>query len=86
MITRVALRRQAADAEAGDRRSLDDPRAELLELERQGELVVQRIDREAVTVVTKYGRPKRIQKGHLWHHKTCGSAATSPGTRPRSSG
>ncbi len=39
----------AASAEpVVDRRSLEDPRAELLELERQGELIVQRIDREAV--------------------------------------
>ena len=75
-----ALRRaRAAEEPAADRRSLDDPRAELLELERQGELIVQKIDREAVTVSTKYGREKRIQKSHLWHHKSCGQCGHIPG-------
>ena len=75
-----ALRRQKAATEpVADRRSLEDPRAELLELERQGELIVQKIDREAVTVSTKYGREKRIQKSHLWHHKSCGQCGHIPG-------
>jgi len=69
-----------------DKRSLDDPRAELLELERQGELIVQKIDREAIGVATKYGRIKRIQKAHLWHHKSCGQCGHIPGIRRRSSG
>jgi heterodisulfide reductase subunit B len=62
-----------------DRRSLDDPRLELLELERQGELIVQKIDREAISVHTRYGREKRIQKAHLWHHKSCGQCGHIPG-------
>ena len=67
----ITLRRaKAAEEPVADRRSLEDPRAELLELERQGELIVQKIDREAVTVSTKFGREKRIQKAHLWHHKS----------------
>lgn len=76
----VSLRRSETAALAvPDRRSLADPRAELLELERQGELIVQKIDREAVTVLTKYGREKRIQKAHLWHHKSCGQCGHIPG-------
>ena len=51
-----ALRRNKAAEPVADRRSLADPRAELLALERQGELIVQKIDREAVSVQTKYGR------------------------------
>ncbi|MGD0343565.1 MAG: heterodisulfide reductase-related iron-sulfur binding cluster [Acidimicrobiales bacterium] len=75
-----ALRRaKSAEGPVTDRRALEDPRAELLELERQGELIVQKIDREAVTVSTKYGREKRIQKSHLWHHKSCGQCGHIPG-------
>ncbi|NKQ54390.1 heterodisulfide reductase subunit B [Amycolatopsis sp. K13G38] len=62
-----------------DRRSLEDPRAELLHLEEQGELLVQKIQGDVVTVPTKYGREKRIQKGHLWHHKSCGQCGHIPG-------
>ena len=40
---------------------------------------MQRIDREAVSVRTKYGREKRIQKAHLWHHKSCGQCGHIPG-------
>ena len=76
----ITLRRaKAAEEPVADRRSLEDPRAELLELERQGELIVQKIDREAVTVSTKFGREKRIQKAHLWHHKSCGQCGHIPG-------
>ena len=74
-----ARRRNSPAASVADRRSLDDPRAELLKLERQGELIVQKIDREAVSVFTKYGREKRIQKTHLWHHKSCGQCGHIPG-------
>ena len=28
---------------------------------------------------TKYGREKRIQKAHLWHHKSCGQCGHIPG-------
>jgi heterodisulfide reductase subunit B2 len=62
-----------------DRRALEDPRAELLALEAQGELVVQKMDRDAIAMTTKYGREKRIQKSHLWHHKSCGQCGHIPG-------
>ena len=75
-----ALLRKKEHFERGeDRRALEDPRAELLALEAEGELVVQKMDREAITVATKYGRPKRIQKAHLWHHKSCGQCGHIPG-------
>src|SRR6266568_3770320 len=75
-----ALKRKKEHFERGeDRRALEDPRAELLALEERGELVVQKIDRETVTVPTKYGREKRIQKAHLWHHKSCGQCGHIPG-------
>jgi heterodisulfide reductase subunit B len=75
-----ALLRKKEQFERGeDRRALEDPRAEVLALEADGELVVQKIDREAITVATKYGRPKQIQKAHLWHHKSCGQCGHIPG-------
>jgi heterodisulfide reductase subunit B len=52
---------------------------ELAELERAGEIVVQKIDGDYLEVPTKFGRPKRIQKGHLWHHKSCGQCGHIPG-------
>src|SRR6266568_5935784 len=75
-----ALKRKKEHFERGeDRRALEDPRAELLALEDKGELVVQKIDREAVTVPTKYGRDKKIPKATLWHHKSCGQCGHIPG-------
>ncbi|MDA8323259.1 MAG: heterodisulfide reductase-related iron-sulfur binding cluster, partial [Actinomycetota bacterium] len=78
-VEEVLRKKQTFERGDEDRRSLIDPRAELLELEAEGELVVQRIDREAVSVATKYGREKRIQKSHLWHHKSCGQCGHIPG-------
>jgi heterodisulfide reductase subunit B len=52
---------------------------ELAELEAAGEIIVQKISGDYVEVPTKYGRPKRIQKGHLWHHKSCGQCGHIPG-------
>jgi heterodisulfide reductase subunit B len=52
---------------------------ELAELESAGEIVVQKIDGDYLECPTKYGRPKRIQKGHLWHHKSCGQCGHIPG-------
>ena len=40
---------------------------------------MQKIDGEAISVATKYGREKRIQKAHLWHHKSCGQCGHIPG-------
>ncbi|MFD1659090.1 heterodisulfide reductase-related iron-sulfur binding cluster [Streptomyces caeni] len=75
-----ALKNRKQTFERGeDRRSLLDPRAELLKLEEAGELVVQRITGDTITVPTKYGREKRIQKAHLWHHKSCGQCGHIPG-------
>lgn len=56
-----------------------DFREELFALEEAGDIVVQRISGESVEVPTRYGRPKVIQKGHLWHHKSCGQCGHIPG-------
>jgi heterodisulfide reductase subunit B len=74
-----ALMRKKEHFDRGDDRRLEDHRAELLHLEEQGELVVQKISGDFVTVPTKFGRDKRIQKAHLWHHKSCGQCGHIPG-------
>jgi heterodisulfide reductase subunit B2 len=56
-----------------------DFQEELAELASSGEIVVQKIQGDVVEVPTKFGRPKRIQKGHLWHHKSCGQCGHIPG-------
>jgi len=56
-----------------------DFREELEELAHSGEIVVQRVEGDFVEVPTKFGRPKKIQKGHLWHHKSCGQCGHIPG-------
>ncbi len=56
-----------------------DFREELEHLADAGEIVVQRVEGEAIEVPTKFGRPKMIQKGHLWHHKSCGQCGHIPG-------
>lgn len=61
-----------------DRRS-HDFHEELFDLEKAGELVVQRVQGDFVSVPTKYGVMKKIQKGHLWHHKSCGQCGHIPG-------
>lgn len=74
----VILARKERFERGPDRRS-EDFHETLLALEAAGELRVQRIPGEAVTVTTKYGVPKRIPKAHLWHHKSCGQCGHIPG-------
>jgi heterodisulfide reductase subunit B len=62
-----------------DEHRYHDFQEELAALERSGEIVVQKITGDYVECPTKYGRPKRIQKGHLWHHKSCGQCGHIPG-------
>ena len=56
-----------------------DFREELEHLADAGEIVVQRVEGDTIEVPTKFGRPKMIQKGHLWHHKSCGQCGHIPG-------
>ena len=61
-----------------DRRN-HDFHEELFALEAAGELIVQRVSDDFVSVPTKYGLQKKIQRGHLWHHKSCGQCGHIPG-------
>lgn len=67
---------------AGFERDLErypDFQAELAHLEATGEIVVQKVAGDVVNVPTKFGRDKKIQKGNLWHHKSCGQCGHIPG-------
>ncbi len=52
---------------------------ELFHLEEQGEWIVHRAPEPVVEVPTKYARMKKVPKGTLWHHKSCGQCGHIPG-------
>ena len=74
----VILSKKSSFEREPDRRSADF-HEELFALESAGELIVQRVSDDHVTVPTKYGIQKKIQRGHLWHHKSCGQCGHIPG-------
>ncbi|MDA8374107.1 MAG: heterodisulfide reductase-related iron-sulfur binding cluster [Actinomycetota bacterium] len=74
----VILSKKSSFEREPDRRSADF-HEELFALEAAGELIVQRVSDDYVNVPTKYGIPKKIQRGHLWHHKSCGQCGHIPG-------
>ncbi len=51
----------------------------LEQLEKEGEIEIQRVPEPYVEVKTKYGRIKKIPLGHTWHHKSCGQCGHIPG-------
>uniref|UniRef100_E6QH91 Cysteine-rich domain-containing protein n=1 Tax=mine drainage metagenome TaxID=410659 RepID=E6QH91_9ZZZZ len=70
-----------------DRRSIDlgermdDIRDHMWELEKEGEIIVHRINpgHQAEVVKTLYGWDKKIPTNNLWHHKSCGQCGNIPG-------
>ena len=71
-----------------DRRSMltnkervKDVRDAMWQLEKDGEIVVHRIDDRHAPVMarTLYGWEKRIPTNSLWHHKSCGQCGNIPG-------
>lgn len=62
-----------------DTRAPEDIREVVLELEEQGEWVVQRVPEPVIPVRTKYGWTKKIPLEHTWHHKSCGQCGHIPG-------
>ncbi len=74
----VILSKKSSFEREPDRRSADF-HDELFALEAAGELIVQRVSDDFVSVPTKYGIQKKIQRGHLWHHKSCGQCGHIPG-------
>lgn len=51
----------------------------LNQLEKEGEIEIQRVPEPYIEVMTKYGRKKKIPYGHTWHHKSCGQCGHIPG-------
>jgi heterodisulfide reductase subunit B2 len=60
---------------------MDDVRAHMWELEKEGEIIVHRIDERHAPVVVKtlFGWDKPIPTRQLWHHKSCGQCGNIPG-------
>ncbi len=60
---------------------VEDVRDVMWQLEKDGEIVVHRIndEHEPVTVKTLYGWDKRVPTTRLWHHKSCGQCGNIPG-------
>jgi len=56
-----------------------DLREELFQLEKEGELEIQRVPDNYVELMTKYGRMKKIPIDKTWHHKSCGQCGHIPG-------
>ncbi len=57
----------------------EDYHEALDELEREGEIIVQRIQEPYIEVQTKFGRTKKIPVDKTWHHKSCGQCGHIPG-------
>lgn len=57
----------------------EDLREALFQLEREGELEVQRVPDNYMELTTKYGRTKKIPLEKTWHHKSCGQCGHIPG-------
>ena len=58
-----------------------DIRDAMWQLEKEGEILVHRLDErhEPVVARTLYGWEKRIPTTNLWHHKSCGQCGNIPG-------
>jgi heterodisulfide reductase subunit B len=60
---------------------VEDVRDIMWELEKDGEILVHRVEEQhaPVTVKTLYGWDKKIPTTQLWHHKSCGQCGNIPG-------
>ena len=60
---------------------VEDVRDVMWELEKDGEILVHRIndEHEPAMVKTLYGWDKKIPTNQLWHHKSCGQCGNIPG-------
>ncbi|MFQ5504635.1 MAG: heterodisulfide reductase subunit B, partial [Planctomycetota bacterium] len=82
MIPHHAIIDRAADREFEQDPSAaptEDYRDALFQLEKEGELTVQRVPEPWIEVTTKYGRKKKIPVEKTWHHKSCGQCGHIPG-------
>ena len=63
------------------RKQVEDVRDIMWQLEKDGEIVVHRVNDGHKPVMTKtlYGWDKKIPTDRLWHHKSCGQCGNIPG-------
>lgn len=63
------------------REHVEDVRDIMWQLEKDGEIVVHRVNdgHDPVTAKTLYGWEKKIPTNRLWHHKSCGQCGNIPG-------
>ena len=63
------------------KQQVDDVRDTMWELEKDGEIVVHRVNEghEPYMAKTLYGWDKKIPTNRLWHHKSCGQCGNIPG-------
>ena len=64
-----------------NRERVEDVRDIMWQLEKDGEIVVHRVNdgHKAVMTKTLYGWDKKIPTDRLWHHKSCGQCGNIPG-------
>ena len=62
-----------------DEAPTEDYHEVLDQLEKDGEIIVQRVPEPYIEVKTKYGRIKKIPVEKTWHHKSCGQCGHIPG-------
>jgi len=60
---------------------VEDVRDAMWQLEKDGEIIVQRVrdEHEPVIAKTLFGWDKKIPTNRLWHHKSCGQCGNIPG-------
>jgi len=74
----VILKKKERFDRVPDDRSIDF-HEKIFEIEADGEWIVHRVPEDHVLVPTKFGLEKKIPRGHLWHHKSCGQCGHIPG-------
>jgi heterodisulfide reductase subunit B2 len=57
----------------------EDLRDAVLQLEKEGEWIVQKVPEPYIELDTKFGRKKKIPIEKTWHHKSCGQCGHIPG-------
>lgn len=72
-------RKNKKEFEWSDEHVPEDFHDHLFELEKAGELLVQRVPEPYIEVPVKYGRMKKVPIGQTWHHKSCGQCGHIPG-------
>lgn len=79
MLHLPVLKSKDRDFQLAENPPTEDHHEALLELEKDGEIIVQRVTGPYIEVQTKFGRTKKIPVEKTWHHKSCGQCGHIPG-------